>query len=229
MDGNLAVHRPSRCATAAAALLLLPLASVYPAPRSQISIWMLSRSSTFMNCTLVRFGKRRCVSSNGPNCRARSALIFGNGTTQCGLPIVAAQKVNCSPAQMNRFVEDFAARAGHGDFVAPETDLAHLDAHGLAAVQDRGPHQAAGRFDGKFILADQFPVPQKARKNAQAVAALFRLAAVGIENAEREHRFLEGRGPSKMPSEPMPKLRWQITLICAVVSGDGRFFGSMTR
>ena len=71
-------------------------------------------------------------------------------------------KVELLSAQVNRFVDDFAARAGHGNFVAPETDPAHLDAHDFTAVHDRGLHEAAGRFEHEFVLADQFPVPQKA-------------------------------------------------------------------
>ena len=137
-----------------------------------------------MNCTLVRFGKRRCVSSNGPICCARSGADFRQRQHAMRIADRGRAKVELLPAQMNRFVDDFAARAGHGNFVAPETDLAHLDAHDLAAFHDRGLHQAAGGFDGELVLADQFLVPQIARKNPQAVAALFRLAAVGIENAQ---------------------------------------------
>src|ERR1041385_9168683 len=76
---------------------------------------MFRRSSTFRNCTLVRFGKFGCTSSKGPNCLVSSALISGRAllteedfeggalgearptTTQWGLPMAAAQKVKSFP------------------------------------------------------------------------------------------------------------------------------------
>ena len=65
----------------AAAELLLPDARVYPAPRSQISIRMFWRSSTFRNWTLARLGKRAWVSSRGPYRRASSGLSELKATT----------------------------------------------------------------------------------------------------------------------------------------------------
>src|SRR5260221_6199175 len=90
---------------------------------------------------------------------------------------------------MDRPIDDFAARTVHGNLVAPETDLAHLDAHDFAAFRDRGFDHAAGRLDGELVLGDEFFVPEIARKNPQAVAAFFRLAAVGIVDPQAERRF----------------------------------------
>ena len=97
-------------------------------------------------------------------------------------------KRELASADGNFFVEHFAARAGDGNLVAPKADPAHFDADRFAAVKNGRAHQAARRLDGKFLAADNFPVPQITRENAQAVAAFFRLAAVGIENSQRAFR-----------------------------------------
>src|SRR2546430_5980996 len=60
---------------------------------------MFSRSSTFRNCTFVRFGKLGCVSSNGPYCFVSPASISGRGMTQCGFPIVARSEEHTSELQ----------------------------------------------------------------------------------------------------------------------------------
>ncbi len=90
----------------------------------------------------MRLGKRAWVSSNGPICRARSALIFGSGKTQCGLPTVRGAEIEFLPAQMDRLVDDLAVRTDDGNFIAPKTYLAHLDTHDLAAFRDGGFHHA---------------------------------------------------------------------------------------
>ena len=99
-------------------------------------------------------------------------------------------KGELASADGNFLVEHFAARAGHGNLVAPKADPAHLDADGFAAVKNGRAHEAARRLDGEFLAADHFPVPQIAREDAQAVAAFFGFAAVGIVNLERAFRVL---------------------------------------
>ena len=51
---------------------------------------------------------------------------------------------------------------------------------------------------------------------------------VAIMTGTGDRAFCAGSGPSRIPSEPTPKLRWQMILTCSVVNGAGRFLGSMT-
>src|SRR5207244_2122471 len=93
-------------------------------------------------------------------------------------------------ADGNLFVDDFALRARDGNLVAPETDLAHLDAYRFAAVEHSGFHESGRRLHGELLSGDKFAVPKIAREDAQAVTAFLRLAAVGIENAQRALRAI---------------------------------------
>src|SRR5207253_2901663 len=71
---------------AATALALVPDASVYPAPRSQISARTRARSITSHSCTFVRSGNAGWRSRWGPSSRQRFFVTGCPKTTQCGLP-----------------------------------------------------------------------------------------------------------------------------------------------
>src|SRR5690606_6697451 len=84
----------------------------------------------------------------------------------------------------DRLVDDLALGADMRDLRAGETHAAHVHGDELAAVLDLGTHVAAGSLDGEDGGLDQTGVPKVTRKNAQTVARLLGLGAVGIENAQ---------------------------------------------
>src|ERR1017187_4521910 len=92
------------------------------------------------------------------------------------------------------FIDDFGLRAGHGNFLAVETDVAHLDARHFAAIENRRAHNAAVGLEGKLVVAHNLRVPEVARKDADTVATLLRDAAVGIVNLQRTSGGARGQG-----------------------------------
>jgi len=89
-------------------------------------------------------------------------------------------------------------------------------------------HEAAVGLDGELVDCRQFSCPQVARENAQAVAAFLAMLPSGCKSSARTWRSSPGSGPSKMPSEPTPKLRWQIVLDLFASSKARAIFGLMT-
>src|SRR2546423_1517604 len=87
--------------------------------------------------------------------------------------------------------QNFAARAAHRNFVAPKTDAPHVHADRAAVLKDRRTHHAAQRLHEElFVLLHKFLNEEVTTENAQAVAALLRLAAIGVENAQPKRRAL---------------------------------------
>lgn len=93
------------------------------------------------------------------------------------------------PADRDFFVDNLTRRPDDRNCFARKTDFAHFDPNHFAVVEHGGFHEATGSFDGKFRVADEFSIPQIARKDAQAVAAFFRFTAVGIVNAQSKWRL----------------------------------------
>ena len=93
-----------------------------------------------------------------------------------------------------RLVQHLARRPGHGDLVAGKAHRAHRDGDAMAALDLRLDHPA-GRLDREVRGFHQALVPEEAGEDAQAVAALLRLGAVGIENAQAEIGLLRRHRP----------------------------------
>ena len=77
---------PNLYATAAAAHAPVPVAIVYPAPRSYVSIAILLRSVTFIISVFTRSGKYLARSECTPILQTNSFEISCIGITQCGFP-----------------------------------------------------------------------------------------------------------------------------------------------
>ena len=129
----------------------------------------------------------------------QSGVDFRQRNDAVRIPDRRRAKAERAAADRDFFIDDLATRAGYGNFVAPETDLAHFDAHGFAAVQHARFHHAALSLDGELFVFDQLPVPEITREDAQPIAALFRLAAVRIENAQRKPRLIRRQRPQQNP------------------------------
>src|SRR4051812_22827883 len=88
----------------------------------------------------------------------------------------------------------FTPRASDGNRIAPETHLAHVHANRVSILEGRGAHDTTERVHRKFlVLSDELLIEQVPAENAQYVTALFRFAAVGIENAQTKWRALRGQ------------------------------------
>jgi hypothetical protein len=100
----------------------------------------------------------------------------------------------------------------------------------FAAVKNRRAHQAARGLDGKFLVADELSgVPQNSAKKCAGRCRFFPpRCRRDCKSSARISRFWPAAGRAGIPSEPTPKLRWQIRADLRGVSGDGKFSGSMT-
>src|ERR1041385_7611424 len=83
------------------------------------------------------------------------------------------------------FAQHLSARPRHWDFIAPETDLAHVHLNRFAAVVNCRAHDTAERVHKKLlILTHKLLIEKVTAEDAQSIPAFLRLAAVGIENAQ---------------------------------------------
>jgi hypothetical protein len=93
--------------------------------------------------------------------------------------------------QLQGLVVRLAIRPTEAHVGAAEGGGAHLRLHGEDSVRgprkDLHPHDAARRLHGeRRVLRDVAGLQQVRGEDAQAVAALFRLGAVGVEDAQAE-------------------------------------------
>ena len=92
----------------------------------------------------------------------------------------------------NGFIDNLAWRPGDRNFVAAKTDAAHFDTDHFTAVENGGTDQTAVGLEDKLLVANEAGIPEEAGEDAEAVAAFFGQAAVGIINFEGA--FGGGRG-----------------------------------
>src|SRR5256886_7869886 len=112
-----------------------------------------------------------------PELLRQSGVDFRQRNDAVRIPDRRRAKAERAATDGDFFIDDLAPRTSYGNFVAPETDLAHFDAHGFSAVQHARFHHSALSLDSELFVFDQLPVPEVTREDAQPVAALFRLAA----------------------------------------------------
>src|SRR5262249_54848596 len=88
---------------------------------------------------------------------------------------------------VDRLADHLARWAGAGDVLAPEARRSHAQGDALdpagAAAQATG-HAPRRRFDREVVGRRATRLGEPAREDAQPVAALLGLAAVGVEDAE---------------------------------------------
>ena len=82
-----------------------------------------------------------------------------------------------------------------GNVVHREADFAHVDGDRGCAVADFAGHDAAEGIDGEGVVIDFADVVEVTGEDAQAVAALFGFAAVGVHYAQAEVGFVGGEWP----------------------------------
>ena len=69
---------------------------------------------------------------------------------------------------------------------AQETHFPHFNSHCLSATVDLTDHCSAKSFYGEWVLMHQTVIPEIARKDAKAIPALLRFAAVRVQDSEAE-------------------------------------------
>lgn len=69
---------------------------------------------------------------------------------------------------------------------AQETHFPHFNSHYLSATVDLTDHCSAKSFYGEWVLMHQTVIPEIARKDAKAIPALLRFAAVRVQDSEAE-------------------------------------------
>ncbi len=82
-----------------------------------------------------------------------------------------------------------------GDVVHREADFAHVDGDGGSTLADLTGDDSTEGVDGEGVVFDFADVVEVACEDAQAVAALFGFAAVGIHDAQAEVGFVGGEWP----------------------------------
>ena len=139
-------------------------------------------------------GEHRVVLDVGPDL---SGLLFSHVLHWDHAMRVAdgqAGDLVCGPVDVEGFADHLARLAGNRDLVADERHLAHVDTDQAGGfVLDLYVHDPAERLDLEALRRHVPLLEQILGEDAQPVAALFGLAAVGIEDADRRHIAVEDR------------------------------------
>jgi hypothetical protein len=138
------------------------------------------------SCTLVRWAKRASVSICGPRARASAFRHRHSDHDAVRVADAHAGAEQPAPAKVHALAHDLAPRPSDADDRAVEAGLPHPHADRARAGRDSSLGQAALGFDHETRFRDAPGVPEIASKDAQPVAALLGLAAVGVDDAKRE-------------------------------------------
>src|SRR5436190_13424867 len=95
-------------------------------------------------------------------------------------------------------MQHFSPRTRHRDLVTPKTDASHVHTNGAPILENSCAHETTECVHEKLLVfRHQLLLEQVTAEDAQPVAALFRFAAVGIENAQTKWRALRNQGAVK--------------------------------
>ena len=155
---------------------------------SQISIWMLPPIDDLQQLHVNLVRKQRVNFHRRPkfkrhllgNLRHRNdAVRVADGRTRHFELLISLL--------FKRFVDHFASLSANRDFIADEGHSAHIDLDPpRLIVQNLDSHLPAERLESELSAFDVSFIEEILGKNPDAVAALFRLAAIGIQNLQRD-------------------------------------------
>lgn len=89
-------------------------------------------------------------------------------------------------ANLDRLINDFPARPTTRNLVARKDCAPHLDEDHLARVTNFAVHGPALGLNREALTSDAACIPEVPGKDPQAVPALLRFRAIGIQNAQPE-------------------------------------------